>query len=72
MQRIIQSKLYDDLPNEVPYNLNIELEYYEVSREGNFSYLKASRMTGILKRIFVSSCLPATSRNLVSGIDVHW
>jgi len=35
--RIIESRLYDDLPNEVPYNLKVELEYYEVSCEGNFS-----------------------------------
>lgn len=33
---IIESRLYDGLPNEVPYNLKVELEYYEVSREGNF------------------------------------
>lgn len=39
MQRIIESRLYDDLPNEVPYNLKVELEYYEVSRDGNFKYL---------------------------------
>lgn len=31
---IIDSKLYDDLPNEVPYNLKLEIEYFEVSREG--------------------------------------
>jgi len=34
-QRIVESKLYDDLPNEVPYNLKVELEYFEISREGN-------------------------------------
>lgn len=34
---IVESILYDDLPNEVPYNLKVELEYYEISREGNFS-----------------------------------
>ncbi|KAL5245395.1 hypothetical protein ACI65C_012805 [Semiaphis heraclei] len=32
---IIESILYDFLPNEVPYNLKVEMEYYEVSREGN-------------------------------------
>uniref|UniRef100_A0A2S2Q172 GTPase Era, mitochondrial n=1 Tax=Sipha flava TaxID=143950 RepID=A0A2S2Q172_9HEMI len=31
----IESILLDDLPNEVPYNLKVELEYYEISREGN-------------------------------------
>lgn len=34
---IVESILYDDLPNEVPYNLKVELEYYEISREGDFS-----------------------------------
>lgn len=37
--RMIESRLYDDLPNEVPYNLKLELEYYEVSCEGNFNPL---------------------------------
>ncbi|KAL4131715.1 hypothetical protein QTP88_008989 [Uroleucon formosanum] len=32
---MIESTLYDFLPNEVPYNLKVEMEYYEVSREGN-------------------------------------
>lgn len=31
----IESILYDNLPNEVPYNLEVEMEYYEVSREGS-------------------------------------
>lgn len=34
---IVESKLYDNLPNEVPYNLKVELEYLETSREGKFS-----------------------------------
>lgn len=38
VQSTIESMLYDDLPNEVPYNLKVEIEYYEMSREGNFSY----------------------------------
>jgi len=37
VQRIVESKLYDNLPNEVPYNLKVELEYFETSREGNCS-----------------------------------
>lgn len=36
VQHIVESKLYDDLPNEVPYNLKVQLEYFEISREGNF------------------------------------
>ncbi|XP_060852179.1 LOW QUALITY PROTEIN: GTPase Era, mitochondrial [Rhopalosiphum padi] len=32
---MIESILYDSLPNEVPYNLKVEMEYYEVSQEGN-------------------------------------
>jgi len=40
VKRVIESQLYDDLPNEVPYNLKVELEYYETSREGNFKFLK--------------------------------
>ncbi|XP_022167411.1 GTPase Era, mitochondrial-like, partial [Myzus persicae] len=32
---MIESMLYDFLPNEVPYNLKVEMEYYEVSQEGN-------------------------------------
>ncbi|XP_027852449.2 GTPase Era, mitochondrial [Aphis gossypii] len=32
---MIDSILYDYLPNEVPYNLEVEMEYYEVSQEGN-------------------------------------
>lgn len=54
VQRIIESRLYDDLPNEVPYNLKIELEYYEISREGNFIYLKTkvNAITDVLKQIY--------------------
>lgn len=40
VQSMIRSALYDDLPSEVPYNLNIEIEYYEVSREGNLIILQ--------------------------------
>lgn len=36
----IESILLDDLPNEVPYNLKVELEYYEISREGKFKVLE--------------------------------
>uniref|UniRef100_A0A2H8TN51 GTPase Era, mitochondrial n=2 Tax=Melanaphis sacchari TaxID=742174 RepID=A0A2H8TN51_9HEMI len=32
---MIESILYDFLPNEVPYNLEVEMEYYEVSQEGS-------------------------------------
>lgn len=35
---MIESTLYDFLPNEVPYNLKVEMEYYEVSREGKFVF----------------------------------
>lgn len=34
------SILYDSLPNEVPYKLNVELEYFEVSCDGNFNFQK--------------------------------
>jgi GTPase Era involved in 16S rRNA processing len=36
----IESILLDDLPNEVPYNLKVELEYYEISREGKLKCLE--------------------------------
>lgn len=42
LMEIINGCLYDDLPNEVPYNLDVELEYYEISREGNLIYFKAN------------------------------
>lgn len=32
---IINSCLYDNLPNEVPYHLKLEMEYFEISRDGN-------------------------------------
>lgn len=38
-QSTIESILYDNLPNEVPYNLKVELEYYEISREGKLNFL---------------------------------
>jgi GTPase len=35
---MIESILYDSLPNEVPYNLKVEMEYYEVSQEGKLNF----------------------------------
>ncbi|XP_050419939.1 GTPase Era, mitochondrial [Adelges cooleyi] len=32
---VVKSKLLNYLPNEVPYNLQIELEYFELSSDGN-------------------------------------
>lgn len=44
VQSMIRSTLFDDLPNEVPYKLKIEIEYYEVSREGNLIVLLISNV----------------------------
>lgn len=44
VQSMIRSVLFDGLPNEVPYKLKIEIEYYEVSREGNLIVLLISNV----------------------------
>lgn len=54
--RIIESRLYDNLPNEVPYNLKVELEYYEVSREGNFSIQNTNRCTMYYYNYYIIVC----------------
>jgi len=38
---MIDSILYDYLPNEVPYNLEVEMEYYEVSQEGKLNFFSS-------------------------------
>ncbi|XP_075220669.1 GTPase Era, mitochondrial [Lycorma delicatula] len=37
IEETVQAKLFDSLPNEIPYNLSTQLEYYDQGREGTIT-----------------------------------